>query len=164
MQWHWGNIGSAVAGLSAFIIAMAAVVRSPGVVREIRARQAAQAEAAKAQAEAAREQAETIRLDRERGLSGWSAAGVETYGVTLVTETDELESAARELSGGGPTAYVVLRVSEGPGNVNRGKSLRQLIESEGLISRAPTTGELAALRKGIDSMGIGRAAYDGPAR
>ena len=32
MQWHWGNIGSAVAGLSAFVIAVAALIRSPAAL------------------------------------------------------------------------------------------------------------------------------------
>lgn len=85
---------------------------------------------------AACEQAETVRLDPRRGLSGWSAHGVETYGVTLVTEDEELAQAARELTSGQPTSYVVLRVSESIyDNSNRARSLRQLIEHQGLISR-----------------------------
>jgi hypothetical protein len=44
MQWHWGNTGSMLAGLSA-IIAVAALIRSPGVLRDWRARQDAEADA-----------------------------------------------------------------------------------------------------------------------
>jgi len=36
MQWHWGNIGSMLAGLSTIIIAVAALIRSPGVLRDWR--------------------------------------------------------------------------------------------------------------------------------
>jgi len=46
-------------------------------------------------------------------LSGWLPGGVETYTVAPVTDPAEMEQAARELSGGGPTGYVVLRVDEG---------------------------------------------------
>ena len=55
---------------------------------------------------------------------------------------------------------VVLRVSESSyDNSNRGLSLRQLIERQGVISRPPTTGEREALETGLDTMGIPRAAY-----
>ena len=60
----------------------------------------------------AREEAETVQLDRRRSLSGWSAHDVETYGVTLDTEDEELAQAARELTRGQPTSCVVLRISE----------------------------------------------------
>jgi hypothetical protein len=33
MQWHWGNIGSMLAGLSTILIAVAALIRGPAVVR-----------------------------------------------------------------------------------------------------------------------------------
>jgi hypothetical protein len=157
MQWHWGNIGSALAGLSAAIsaaiIAIVTLIRGPAALADWRARQ-------QAQAEAAREQAETTRLERRRGLDGWSPHGVETYGVTLVTETGELGQAVTELTSGHPTAYVILRVSENSyDNSNRGLSLRQLIQADGYISRPPTTGEREALETGLDTMGIPRAAY-----
>ena len=85
---------------------------------------------------------------------------VETYGVALVTDEDELAQAARELAGGEPTAYVVVRVSEGgSGDVNRALNLRQLVEREGLLSRPPSVGELEALEVGLDRLGIPHAAY-----
>jgi hypothetical protein len=153
MEWHWGNIGSAIAGASALAIAIGALIRSPAALRDWRERQ-------RAQAEAAREQAETARLERRRGLSGWSNAGVETYGVTLVTEADELGQAVTELTSGQPTAYVILRVSESSyDNSNRGNSLRQLIQHEGLISRPPTVGEREAVERGLDAIGVPQAAF-----
>jgi hypothetical protein len=128
MQWHWGNIGSFLAGLSTVIIAVAAVIRGPAVIRAWLARQAGEAEAARARAEADREQAEAIRFERRRTLLGWSPGGVETYTVALVTDLAEMDRAAAELVGGGPTAYVVLRVDEGEyGSENRGRDLRMLI-------------------------------------
>jgi hypothetical protein len=130
-QWHWGNIGSFIAGTSALLIAAAAIIRSPAALREWMARQ-------KAQAEAAQEEAETIRLDRRRGLSGWSATGVEVYGVTLVTSEDELRSAASEIASGRPSAYVTVRVSESEYDTTaRGHALQQLISRDGYLSRAP---------------------------
>jgi hypothetical protein len=153
MQWHWGNIGSAIAGVSALAIAVGALIRSPAALRDWRARQ-------RAQAEAAGEEASAIQLERHRGLSGWSAHGIETYGVALVTEADELSQAVAELGSGRPTAYVVLRVSESSyDNSNRAQSLRQLIGHQGLVSRPPTTGEREALETGLDALGIPHAAY-----
>lgn len=53
MQWHWGNIGPAVAGLAALVAAVAAVyglVRyGPAWLRDSRERQQAQAAAAREQ-------------------------------------------------------------------------------------------------------------------
>ena len=157
MQWHWGNIGSALAGASTVLIAVGAFIRSPAALRDWRARQ-------RAEAEAAREQAETIRLERQRHLSGWSAHGVATFGVALITDESELSRAAHSLAGdyrGHPSPYVVLRVTEsgGAGDLNRAHDLRQVIQQEGCISRPPTAGEIEALRKGLDAMEIPRAAY-----
>ena len=162
MQWHWGNIGSALAGISAAIsaaiIAIVTLIRGPAALRDWRARQQAETEAARERAEAAREEARTVQLDRRRGLSGWSAHGVETYGVTVVTDDSELGQAVTELASGQPTGYVILRVSESSyDNSNRGHSLRQLIEHQGLISRPPTTGEREALETGLSMLGIPHA-------
>jgi hypothetical protein len=148
---HWGNIGSAIAGLSALAIAIGALIRSPAALRDWRARQ-------RAEAEAAREQTETARLERRRGLSGWSEHGVGTWGVTLVTDEEELIRGARSLVGGHPSEYVVLRVSEGSSNYNRANDLRHLIEHQGFISRPPSTGELEAVVTGLEAMGIPHAA------
>src|SRR5258708_4652907 len=168
MQWHWGNIGSAAAGVAALIAAVFAVTyaimkrQGPAWLQAVREREHAQADAAREQAGLAREQAEQIRLDRRRSLQGWSRGGVNTYGVALVTSAEEMTRARDELTGGGPCDYVILRVAESDqkyGNVNRAHSLRQLIETEGLVSRAPTTGEREALEVGLDALGIPRAAY-----
>ena len=150
MQWHWGNIGSALAGASTVIIALAALKQGPAAVR-------AWIDVKRAEADAAREQAKTIRLDRQRGLGGWSAHGVNTYTVALVTGQDELDQAAHEVAAGGGTSYVVLRVDEG--GINRAHDLRETVKSEGAISRPPTIGEKEALRKGLDVMEIQHPGY-----
>jgi hypothetical protein len=153
---HWGNIGSALAGLSTLIIAIGAFIRSPAALRDWRARQ-------RAEAEVANEQAENIRLDRRRYLSGWSGSGVATYGVAPVTDSEELARAVDELAKHlGDSAYVVMRVSEGGSDghdASRAQSLRQLIETERYISRPPTIGEREALETGLDAMGIPRASF-----
>jgi hypothetical protein len=100
MQWHWGNIGSMLACLSALIIAAATLIRSPEALRDWRTRQLVEADAARARAEADRTEAEQVVLDRRRTLSGWSPGGVETYTVALATDPAEMEQGARELSGG----------------------------------------------------------------
>ena len=154
MEWHWGNIVSFLAGLSTVAIAVAALIRSPAALRDWQARQ-------RAEAEAAHEQAENIRLERRRGLSGWSRQGVNTYPAELVTEPGELDQAVRELTSALPTAYVVLRVTgstEG-GSANLAHQLRLTIQAEGFIARSPTTGEAEALEAGLDAMGIPAAVY-----
>jgi hypothetical protein len=153
MQWHWGNIGSMLAGLSTIIIAVAALIRS-GVLRDWRARQGAEADAARARAEADRAQAEAVALDRRRTLLGWSPHGVETYTVALVTGTEEMERAVAEVTGSGPTSYVILRVDEGEyGSANRGNDLRRLIDEQHFLCRPPTVAEREALEKGRGMLG-----------
>lgn len=102
-----------------------------------------------------REQAEETRLDRRRKLLGWSPGGVETYGVALVTDPGELSQAAEELTGGGPSVYAVVKVTEGDGySVNRGNDLRRLIDQQGLLCRPPTVAEREAVEKGLEALGI----------
>ena len=51
--------------------------------------------------------------------------------------------------------YVILRVAERPdpyGNANRARSLGQLIETSGLLSRAPKAGEYEALRNAAKAL------------
>jgi hypothetical protein len=151
----WGNIGSFLAGLSTVAIAVAALVRGPAALRDWRARE-------RAQADAAHEEAETVRLERRRGLEGWSRSGVNTYEVSLVTSDAEFEQAVRGLKANQPANYVVLRISTGRGQFNdvgRAESLRRLVEIDGQISRSPSAGELEALEAGLDKMGIARAPY-----
>lgn len=159
---HWGNIGSAAAGLAALIAAVFAVVyalvkkQGPAWLQAVRDRERAQADAARAQEGLAHEQAEQIRLARRRGLYGWSD-NIETYTVALVTEPAELEQAARELARGGASDYMVVRVAESNepyGNTGRAHSLRQMVGQEGLISKPPSVGEREALERGLAEMGI----------
>jgi hypothetical protein len=58
-----------------------------------------------------------------------------------------------------PTAYAVLRVTSGTGSANLALSHSQLIQTQGYISRPPTTGECEALETSLDAMGIPRASY-----
>jgi hypothetical protein len=154
MQWHYGNIGSMLAGLSTIAIAIGALIRGPAVIRSWLDWQAADAEEARARAVALREDTEERRLERRRTLVGWSPGGVETYTVALVTDPTEMDRAKAELAGGGPTGYVVLRVDEGEGTVNRGRSLRMLIEEQRFLCRPPTAAEREALEAGFKALGI----------
>jgi hypothetical protein len=147
VQWHWGNIGSAAAGLSvAASVAYALLTgKGPAWLREAR-------EQAKQQAALAAEERKQIELDRERVLYGWAGAGSsgEVYKVALVTDPAEMETARRELAAPkNPGQYVILRINEHPdplGNAGRAYNLRQLIETSGLLSRAPEPGEYEVLR------------------
>jgi len=106
-----------------------------------------------------REQAKQIRLGRRRSLLGWSPGSVSTCAVAPVTSAEEMDQARDELTAGAPSDYVVLRVAESDekyGHVNRARSLRQLIETEGLLSRAPTVGGCEALEAGLEAKGIPR--------
>jgi hypothetical protein len=154
MQWHWGNIGSFLAGLSTVVIALTALKQGPAALRVWRDKQVADAEEARARSEALRADTEERRLERRRTLLGWSPGGVETYTVALITDPDEMDHAKVELTGGGPTSYVVLRVDEGDGAVNRGRSLRILIEEQRFLCRPPTAAEREALEAGFKALGI----------
>jgi hypothetical protein len=154
MQWHWGNIGSFLAGLSTVAIAVGALIRGPAVVRSWLDRQAADAEEARARAQALLADAEERGLERRRTLLGWSPGGVETYTVALVTDAAEMERAVLELTGGGPTGYVLLRVNEGSGDENRGRSLRMLIDEQHYLCRPPTVAEREAMEKGFEALGV----------
>lgn len=168
MQWHWGNIGSAVAGIAAAIAAIFAAIGAvkygPAWFREARARQQAQTAAATEEANLARLKAKQITLERHRSLYGWSRGGLATFTVALVTSAEEMARARQELLAAAGSGYVILRVAEGAdaedgGNVSRANDLRQIIESQGLISRAPTTGEREALEVGLKELGIPTAAH-----
>lgn len=138
----FANIGNGLGGLAAVVLAAAAIIGGSAGLGDWRAKQRAQ----KALAE---EEAENIRLNRQRVLNGWSSNGVSVYGVRLVAEKDEIAEAQQQLTAGGPSDYVILRVSENPaGNANRAHNLRQLIETDGYIARAPSSGEYEALEKG----------------
>lgn len=151
---HWGNIGSMLAGLSTIVIAGAALIRGPAALRDWRARQLAEADAAKARAEADRAHAGEVALDRRRTLSGWSPHGVTTWTTALVDDRAEMEKAVAELTGGGPTPYVILRVDEGEGSVNRGLELRRQVDEEHFVSRPPTTAEREALETGLGVLDV----------
>jgi len=74
--------------------------------------------------------------------------------VALVTGTEEMERAVAELTGSGPTSYVILRVDEGEySSVNRGNDLRRLIDEQHFLCRPPTVAEREALEKGRGMLG-----------
>jgi hypothetical protein len=169
VQWHWGNIGSAIAGiavgLSLVIGAAYALItgQGPAWLRESRERARAQAEQARQQAALAEEERKQIELDRERVLYGWAGAGSagEVYTVALVADPAEMDTAREELAAtpARPSQYVILRVAEHPdpfGNANRARSLRQLIETSGLLSRAPEAGEYEVLREAARALAAKR--------
>lgn len=138
----WSNIGSLLGGVAAVVVALAAVRAGPAALKDWRSRQ-------REQAAVAREEAYNIQLDRQRSLYGWSPGGVAVYGVDLVTEPAEMAQAFEQLSSGGPTAYVLARVSESPSaNENRALDLRQLIDRTHLLARAPERAEYDALLAG----------------
>jgi hypothetical protein len=154
MQWHWGNIGSAAAGLATLIVTVRLLWSAPDWYRTWKERQ-------NAERDLAREQTAAIQLERRRHLSGWSGHGIDIFEVTAVTTEDELGQACAELASGQPSAYVIMRVAEGSDghDADRAHSLRQIIEAESYISRPPTAGEREALEAGLDAMGIPQAAY-----
>lgn len=103
---HWGNIGSAAAGLAALLAAVFGITyaiikrQGPAWLRAVQERERAQAEQAREQAELAREQAEQIRLDRRRRLQGWSPGGVAPYTVELVTSAEEMNQRVLAMAAG----------------------------------------------------------------
>jgi hypothetical protein len=107
---------------------------------------------ARQQAALAAEERKQIELNRERVLYGWGGAGGagEVYKVALITDPAELDTARKELATPKtPSQYVILRIDEHPApivNAGRARSLRQLIETSGLLSRAPEPGEYEVLR------------------
>lgn len=65
-----------------------------------------------------------------------------------------MDRAKAELTGGGPTGYVVLRVDEGEStSPNRGNDLRILIDEQRYLCRPPTVGEREALEEGLKRLG-----------
>jgi hypothetical protein len=138
---HWGNLGSFIGGGAALLLAVVAIVTGTAGLKDWRAHQRQQQELAK-------EQTKNILLNRRRVLQGWSPHGVATYGVQLVTDSDEMKNAVEQLIAREPSEYVVLRVAESGSNVNRAYDLRNLIETGGYLSRPPSAGEREALEVG----------------
>jgi len=64
MQWHYGNIGSALQGVAVIAIAVGALIKGPAALR-------AWIDQRHAESEEARERAETVRLrGRRRSTAG----------------------------------------------------------------------------------------------
>src|SRR4051794_5719768 len=103
MEVHWGNIGSFVGGGAALVLTVVAVVTGAAGLKDWRARM-------RQQGELAEEQRNSILLDRRRSLQGWSPHGVNTFGVQLVTDPDEMRNAVEALITREPSEYVLLRM------------------------------------------------------
>jgi hypothetical protein len=161
---HYGNIGSFFGGLAGLIAAIGAVIGAvmygPAWIQDGRGRRQAQAAKANEEANLAREQAHQIELERRGHLHGWSEHGIDTFAAALVTTPKEMDQAREELTSGDPTSYVIMRVAEGRASgANRARRLRDIIASEGFISRPPTPGEREALEAGLREFGIPKAAH-----
>lgn len=141
LEIHWGNVGSFIGGVAAVALAVIAIISGAAGLKDWRAKQ-------RQLGELAEEQAREIRLHRQSALQAWSPGGVATYDVKLVTDPDEMRQATKELTAHEPSVYVVRRVSESGNDVNRADSLRNLIERDGRLSRAPSPDEIAALEEG----------------
>jgi hypothetical protein len=142
----WGNIGNFIAGCSAVVLASAAIITGTAGLNDWRAKQ-------RAQRALADEERLNLRLDRQRILDGWTASGLPVYRVELVTEPAEAARAQEQLTEGGPTEYVIMRVAEGgSGNENRARTLRQQIEREHFVTRPPERGEYEALDAGRQAL------------
>ncbi|MET8148010.1 hypothetical protein ACIBSW_13845 [Actinoplanes sp. NPDC049668] len=142
----FADLGDAVSGLCGVVLALAAIIGGSAGLGDWRARQRAEKELAK-------EQANEIRLNRQRVLQGWRPHGVHVYGVEVVDAPAAVAKAVEELSAGGPSDYVLLRVNEtADGNANRAYSLRQLVQAQHYLAQAPSSGEYEALLKGRDRL------------
>jgi hypothetical protein len=151
----WSSLGGAVGGFSAAVLAVTAFIGGAAALKPWR-------ENLHAQRDLARQQENGIRLERLSRLDGWTPGTVSVYGVTLVTDKDEMTRAQAGLLGGDPTAYVILRVSENSaGDENRDRNLRQLVGTGGYLARPPTPGEYQALEAGSRVL---RQAQPGPRR
>lgn len=151
---HYGNIGAFLGGISAVIVAVAALIRSPAALRAWIERQ-------QADRDLATEQAKTIQLERRRYLDGWSQHGINSFEVAAVTDQGDIAEAGDDLLRGIRGPWVLLRIAEGDNdhNANRAGDLVRLVEREGCLARPPSAGELEALDAGLEAMGIPRAPH-----
>jgi hypothetical protein len=132
-----GNLGDFAGGLAACVLLIIAIITGPSAWRDWRGVQ-------QAKKKLLDEQANQIRLDRERHHFGWRNGMHAVYGVSNVTNREEMTRAVEELAAGGPCMYAIIRVDE---SVNRANSLRHLIDNSGYIAQPPTDVEYEALEK-----------------
>lgn len=131
----FGNLGDGVGGFATAVLAVFAFMGGKSALHDWRERQ--QAEKRRAD-----EQAHQIRLDRERHHFGWKRGMHAVYGVTNVTDPEEMARAVEKLAAGGPCEYAIIRVEQ---SVNRANSLRQWIDNDGHLAHPPTDAEYDAL-------------------
>lgn len=131
----FGNLGDGVGGFATAVLAVFAFMGGKSALNDWRERQ--QAERRRAD-----EQALQIRLDRERHHYGWRKGMHSVYGVSNVTDPDEMARAVKELTAGVPCEYAIIRVEQ---SVNRANSLRQWIDNDGHLAYPPTDAEYEVL-------------------
>jgi hypothetical protein len=131
----FGNLGDGIGGFATAVLAVFAFMGGKSALHDWRERQ--QAEKRRAD-----EQALQIRLDRERHHFGWTRGMHSIYGVSNVTDPDEMARAVEELAGNKPSEYAIIRVDQ---SVNRAYSLRQWIDNDGYLAHPPTDAEYEVL-------------------
>ncbi|MBM0274029.1 hypothetical protein [Micromonospora tarensis] len=131
----FGNLGDGVGGFATTVLAVFAFMGGKSALSDWRDRQ--QAEKRRAD-----EQALQIRLDRERHHYGWRKGMHAVYGVSNVTDPEEMARAVEGLTSGGPCEYAIIRVEQ---SVNRANSLRQWINNDGHLACPPTDAEYEVL-------------------
>ncbi|HCT75319.1 MAG TPA: hypothetical protein DGG94_04290 [Micromonosporaceae bacterium] len=131
----FGNLGDGIGGFATAVLAVFAFMGAKSALHDWRERQ--QAERRRAD-----EQALQIRLDRERHYFGWKHGMHAVYGVSNVTDPEEMSRAVEQLAAGGPCEYAIIRVEQ---SVNRAYSLRQWIDNDGYLAQPPTDVEYEVL-------------------
>jgi hypothetical protein len=152
---HYGNIGAFLGGISALIIAVAALIRSPAALR-------AWIGAQNAKRELAEDELAAAQRERRRNLDGWSMGTVNSFRVVPATDQADVAEACDALLSGSRSPCVVLRIAESDDddrNAGRAAELVRLVEREGFIARRPDAGEREALEAGLVTLGIPRAQY-----
>jgi hypothetical protein len=127
--------GDGVGGFATAVLAAFAFMGGKSALSDWRERQ--QAERRRAD-----EQALQIRLDRERHRFGWKRVMHAVYGVSNVTDPQEMARAAEELTTGGPCEYAIIRVEQ---SVNQANSFREWIDQDGYLAYPPTDAEYEVL-------------------
>ena len=131
----FGNLGDGVGGFATAVLAVFAFMGGKSALHDWRERQ--QAERRKADEEALQ-----IRLDRERHHFGWRQGMHSVYGVSNVTEPEEMAQAVEQLTAGGPCEYAIIRVEK---SANRAESLRRWVDNDGSLAHPPTDVEYEVL-------------------
>ncbi|WP_191843121.1 hypothetical protein [Catellatospora chokoriensis] len=151
---EFGNFGDGVGGIATAVLALFAFMGAKSALHDWRERQ-------QAQRRLADEQAHQIRLDRESHRFGWKPGMVSVYGVSNVTDPEEMARAVEELTAGGLSEYAIINVER---SVDRAYSLRRLVDDGKLLAEPPTDAEYEALAAAHRSGGPVHVAAEVPRR